>query len=98
MSIFRRLATKKAAEFVEIAAEQAKPHMEVIKTAATNKTGIFANLLKGAVCLVIGWLIVKEGSQDRAEKETKPSHIVINNYIYKEETKNDQKSEQNYER
>ena len=92
MSIFRRLATKKAAEFVEIAAEQVKPHVEVVKAAATNSTGIFANVLKGALCLVAGWLIIREIGGDKTT-ETAPSNIVINNYIYKEEKENDQRPE-----
>lgn len=88
---FRNWATKKLSKTVEMAIEPVKQNVIDIKDIAGNKAGLLANGLKVLVCVVIGWLMMKDenvnpGYSELPAARQNPSNIIINNYIREKET------------
>jgi hypothetical protein len=89
---FRNWVTGKLTKTVEAAVEPVKQNIITAKETAGNKAGLLANGLRVAICLVIGWILIRDDTQQGYSvlppARQEPNHIVINNYIReKEETK-----------
>ena len=89
---FRNWVTKKLSKTVEAVVEPVKQNMIDAKELAGSKAGLLANGLKVVTCLIIGWILIRDDTQQvysalpTARQE--PSNIIINNYLReKEETK-----------
>ena len=94
MTIFRKKATKTLAAIVEDATEPIKQDILMVKDAAKNKTNILANGVKLLVCLVIGYMTLRDTDDGYSKrKNDSVPHIVINNYIDRRDKNGTEKPE-----